>query len=246
MQLQQPLTVGPPDVGILALRNSADPSLRATEMGRDLHLRASVGSQVSDDVFPVHACDYQETTKLSQQQTDRYFYHNPDMSSEHDMNTMSGRLKYAREVLHGISQPELARRAGISQSFIGALESVNQQNSKYLPEIAYALGVSAYWLKTGKGKAPSKLDAYKAEEPVQQTIQEPLPANAKEQRVLALLRKLPEAELDAMLIMLETRFAAEKPARKPRVVRGEADTEDLQALRDRKLGKFQESTKVAK
>lgn len=49
------------------------------------------------------------------------------------------------------SQDDLANKVGIRQSFIGALEAGNQKTSGWLPEIAYALGVDAYWLKTGKG-----------------------------------------------------------------------------------------------
>lgn len=67
------------------------------------------------------------------------------------MQTLAERLKTERERL-GWSQPELARRAGVSQSFIGALEARNQKGSSWLPEIANALGVNAYWLKTGKGR----------------------------------------------------------------------------------------------
>lgn len=47
------------------------------------------------------------------------------------------------------SQDALAKAAKIRQSFIGALEAGNQKTSGYLPEIAHALGVDAYWLKTG-------------------------------------------------------------------------------------------------
>ena len=64
------------------------------------------------------------------------------------MKTLADRLRETRKA-KGWSQPELARRAGIAQSFIGALESSSQDSSGWLPEIAHALGVDAYWLKTG-------------------------------------------------------------------------------------------------
>jgi transcriptional regulator with XRE-family HTH domain len=64
--------------------------------------------------------------------------------------TLKERLIAERE-RKGWTQEDLARSAGIRQSFIGALESSNQKTSGYLPEIAYALGVHAMWLKTGKG-----------------------------------------------------------------------------------------------
>ncbi len=66
------------------------------------------------------------------------------------MQKLKDRLKAEREAL-GWSQLELARAAKIRQSFIGALEAGNQKSSGYVPEIAHALGVDAYWLKTGKG-----------------------------------------------------------------------------------------------
>lgn len=66
------------------------------------------------------------------------------------MNDLAYRLKSEREA-KGWSQPELAAKSRVKQSFIGALEARNQQNSSWLPELAHALGVNAYWLKTGRG-----------------------------------------------------------------------------------------------
>lgn len=66
------------------------------------------------------------------------------------MTTLAERLIAEREK-QGLSQPELAAKAKISQSFIGALETGRQQSSGWLPEIAYALGLQAMWLKTGRG-----------------------------------------------------------------------------------------------
>lgn len=67
------------------------------------------------------------------------------------MKTLADRLKDERDAL-GWSQPELARRSGVKQSFIGALEAGNQKSSSWLPELAHALKVDAYWLKTGRGQ----------------------------------------------------------------------------------------------
>lgn len=66
------------------------------------------------------------------------------------MKTLAERLIEEREA-RGLSQPELAAKAKISQSFIGALETGRQKSSAWLPEIAYALGLHAMWLKTGIG-----------------------------------------------------------------------------------------------
>jgi len=67
------------------------------------------------------------------------------------MKTLADRLKEERDA-RGWNQPELAREAGIAQSFVGALEAGNQKSSGWLPEIAHALRVDAYWLKTGRGQ----------------------------------------------------------------------------------------------
>lgn len=67
------------------------------------------------------------------------------------MKTLADRLKEERDA-RGWTQPELANRAKIAQSFVGALEAGNQKSSGWLPEIAHALGVDAYWLKTGLGR----------------------------------------------------------------------------------------------
>jgi transcriptional regulator with XRE-family HTH domain len=71
------------------------------------------------------------------------------------METLAERLRQERERL-GWTQPELARRSGVKQSFIGALEARNQESSAWLPELAHALGVDTYWLKTGKGRRVAK------------------------------------------------------------------------------------------
>ena len=71
------------------------------------------------------------------------------------METLADRLKHERN-RQGWSQDDLAARAGVKQSFIGALEAGNQRTSGYLPEIANALGVDTYWLKTGKGRRQAR------------------------------------------------------------------------------------------
>jgi transcriptional regulator with XRE-family HTH domain len=64
------------------------------------------------------------------------------------MNTLAERLVDARGDL---SQELLAKKAKVSQALIAALESGRQQSSGSLPEIGYALGLHAMWLKTGIG-----------------------------------------------------------------------------------------------
>lgn len=103
---------------------------------------AACKSAMSDFQFIRH---YQDAIKTSQQHPAIDSKHNPDMDH------ISDRMKAERRRL-GLTQEDLAAKAKISQSFIGALESRNQESSSWIPEIANALGVSAYWLKTGKGQ----------------------------------------------------------------------------------------------
>src|SRR5579872_1905122 len=58
------------------------------------------------------------------------------------MSAIGDKIKSLREQA-GLSQAALARRAGVSQPVIHALENGSQPSSKKLPQIARALGVSA-------------------------------------------------------------------------------------------------------
>jgi transcriptional regulator with XRE-family HTH domain len=68
------------------------------------------------------------------------------------MNTFADRLKTERERLD-ISQDELAKLVDKKkkQSFISNFETGARKGTAWMVEIAHALGVDAYWLKTGKG-----------------------------------------------------------------------------------------------
>lgn len=81
------------------------------------------------------------------------------------MNTFSERLKSARDDA-GITQEQLAERIKKGQSLIGNLESKARSSSSYIPEIAHALGVDAYWLKTGKGERSGSSRALSKDEQV--------------------------------------------------------------------------------
>lgn len=61
---------------------------------------------------------------------------------------MGGRVKAARKAA-GLSQAQLAARAGIGQGTISDIER-NKQGSGFAPELAAALNVEALWLKTGQ------------------------------------------------------------------------------------------------
>ena len=61
-------------------------------------------------------------------------------------------LKQARK-LAGLTQVQLAKKVGISQSTLAELER-HGYGSAYSPQIAQALHVSATWLATGDGPGP--------------------------------------------------------------------------------------------
>ena len=72
------------------------------------------------------------------------------------MNTIADRIRAERKRL-GLSQAELAKRVSseAGQSFISNIETGARTDTPFIPELAHALGVDAYWLKTGKGSPSS-------------------------------------------------------------------------------------------
>lgn len=68
----------------------------------------------------------------------------------HRVKTLAERLAAAREEL-GISQRELAKRAGVSASTIGNFEAGIRTDPRKLVQIANAAGVAVEWLSLGKG-----------------------------------------------------------------------------------------------
>ncbi|QLI80815.1 helix-turn-helix transcriptional regulator [Chitinibacter fontanus] len=66
------------------------------------------------------------------------------------MNTLADRLRLRRKELK-LSQEDLGKRIGVSQSSIGNIESGRNRSATFLPQLADALGVNALWLAEGKG-----------------------------------------------------------------------------------------------
>jgi SOS-response transcriptional repressor LexA len=65
------------------------------------------------------------------------------------MTTFALRLRESR-LAKGLSQNELADKAGVSQSLITKIESGNAQESRKASKLASVLGVDTNWLVTGK------------------------------------------------------------------------------------------------
>jgi transcriptional regulator with XRE-family HTH domain len=66
------------------------------------------------------------------------------------VETFAARLKHARQLRH-LSQGQLARACGLSQSTISSYENGMRKESTHLLCIAQALEVNAYWLSRGQG-----------------------------------------------------------------------------------------------
>lgn len=73
--------------------------------------------------------------------------------------SLATRLKQARAAA-GLSQMELAKKAGISQATIGNLEAGIRGATVHLVEIALVLGVAPNWLKTGNLAQSSEQSAW--------------------------------------------------------------------------------------
>jgi phage repressor protein C with HTH and peptisase S24 domain len=66
------------------------------------------------------------------------------------VNTIAERLKHAREAA-GLTQPELAAKAKVSQGTIGNIETGLRKRPRELLAIASALNVDPSWLESGRG-----------------------------------------------------------------------------------------------
>lgn len=64
--------------------------------------------------------------------------------------TFGSRLKLARKE-SGLTQKELASKAGIKQATVSELENDKYQGSAFAPQLAAALGVNALWLSSERG-----------------------------------------------------------------------------------------------
>ena len=80
------------------------------------------------------------------------------------MKHFSERLLYARQQ-RGLSQADLARLCGLSQSAISNYENGTRRDAREILELARALNVSALWLRKGTGKMEFMDEGYTLSEP---------------------------------------------------------------------------------
>lgn len=66
------------------------------------------------------------------------------------LDTLQGRMRFARQ-LRGWTQKELARRAGMSQSTVGNVESGIRENPRSLVKLSVAAGCRFEWLSEREG-----------------------------------------------------------------------------------------------
>jgi transcriptional regulator with XRE-family HTH domain len=71
------------------------------------------------------------------------------------MSKIGTRVREARKAA-GLTQKELAFKAGMKQSSLSELETGESASSTNLATLANVLEVSAYWLETGKGDPKPK------------------------------------------------------------------------------------------
>ncbi len=73
------------------------------------------------------------------------------------MDLLKDRIKAERKRLK-LTQGQLAELVdkSMGQSFISNLETGVREETPFIAELAHALGVDAYWLKTGKGNRLGK------------------------------------------------------------------------------------------
>jgi len=74
------------------------------------------------------------------------------------MDTLAHRLKKAR-LLRELSQPALAKLAGVSQGTIGNIEAWIRGGSTSLAQLAHVLQVRYHWLRDGSSSSIAAIRA---------------------------------------------------------------------------------------
>lgn len=76
---------------------------------------------------------------------------NAHLDNNRYMSAFGDRIRARRKEL-GMSQPDLAKAAGLKQPTISNIERGRNRGSAYVVQLAHALKCAAQWLATGKGK----------------------------------------------------------------------------------------------
>ncbi|WP_150428850.1 helix-turn-helix transcriptional regulator [Dechloromonas sp. CZR5] len=117
------------------------------------------------------------------------------MNNSCDMETIGQRVKRIRSD-KGWNQSDLVRHSKLPQSTVASIENDSRtKESSALIDVAHTLGVSAYWLKTGKGE-PSAHKLSQEEQTIIEGYRLLEPA-AKEMWLLVAHSKISEAETKA-------------------------------------------------
>ncbi|SIO50792.1 DNA-binding transcriptional regulator, XRE-family HTH domain [Burkholderia sp. GAS332] len=123
------------------------------------------------------------------------------------LKTLAERLVWARTEAK-LSQSQLAKIVGVSQSAIGNLESGARLTSRKIAAIATALDVNAYWLSDNKG-SPKAQSGEASEAAAESAPPTPIPSPAV-QRLLRMLAERSDEEIDRITTGLELLLGATK------------------------------------
>lgn len=120
-----------------------DRSLRSTDLGADLGLSQTCVEAVANELAPVH--EHHISTLIRGV--------NSNLLEKTNMiraMSIGDRIRQLREKA-GLSQSDLAMKAGVSQGTISQLEKNPNQKTKHLVAIARVLDCSVDWLEKGTG-----------------------------------------------------------------------------------------------
>lgn len=127
-----------------SIRKGCDKRLGARDHVRQLLLSDPCRQEIVHGLFGIHASIITYVFNHVKHHRVYFFYYICDMK------TLAERLVWAR-TRKQLSQDQLAKLAGVSQSTIGNLEAGIRNSARKITSIALALEVSAAWLAEGLG-----------------------------------------------------------------------------------------------
>lgn len=132
------------------------------------------------------------------------------------MRTFAERLKAMREEnIPELSQMDLAKLSGVSQTTISNIEKGRNQGSKYIVKLANALGVRPEWLldetgpktdgdQSSRGLAPSELTPDTTPAGLKKIQAAYKAGGAAKQEAMLRLAELPEPEMATLLLVIQS------------------------------------------